>query len=120
VKIIKAIMVFVLLALIVSIFLYLNITDNTVTSNTPSSSKADRDKKINKEYKINQDDKDSVVESNRLVLSKLNALENDLNDLKVVQKQQGLAIQKGKNISHSGTKEVVSKVMSMLNLKIPY
>jgi uncharacterized membrane protein len=79
VKIIKAIMVFVLLALIVSIFLYLNITDNTVTSNTPSS-KADRDKKINKEYKINQDDKDSVVESNRLVLSKLNALENDLND----------------------------------------
>jgi hypothetical protein len=44
--------------------------------------KADKDKKINKEYKINQDDKDSVVESNRLVLSKLNALEDDLNDLK--------------------------------------
>jgi integrating conjugative element protein (TIGR03752 family) len=115
VKIIKAIMVFVLLALVASIFPYLNSTDNTVTSNTPS--KADKDKKINKEYKINQDDKDSVVESNRLVLSKLNALENDLNDLKVVQKQQGLAIQKGKNISHSGTKKVVSKVMSMLNLK---
>jgi hypothetical protein len=55
-------MVFVLLALIVSIFLYLNITDNTVTSNTPSSLKVDKDKKINKEYKINQDDKDSVVE----------------------------------------------------------
>jgi hypothetical protein len=117
VKIIKAIMVFVLLALVASIFPYLNSTDNTVTSNTPSSLKADKDKKINKEYKINQDDKDSVVESNRLVLSKLNALEDDLNDLKVVQKQQGLAIQKGKNISHSGTKEVVSKVMSMLNLK---
>jgi hypothetical protein len=39
--------------------------------------KADKDKKINKEYKINQDDKDSVVESNRLVLSKLNALEDE-------------------------------------------
>jgi hypothetical protein len=52
---------FVLLALVASIFPYLNSTDNTVTSNTPSSLKADKDKKINKEYKINQDDKDSVV-----------------------------------------------------------
>jgi hypothetical protein len=53
VKIIKAIMVFVLLALVASVFPYLNSTDNTVTSNTPSSLKADKDKKINKEYKIN-------------------------------------------------------------------
>jgi hypothetical protein len=30
----------------------------------------DKDKKINKEYKINQDDKDSVVESNRKKLNK--------------------------------------------------
>jgi hypothetical protein len=32
--------------------------------------------KINQEHKINQDDKDSVVESNRLLLNKLHSLES--------------------------------------------
>jgi hypothetical protein len=39
-------------------------------------------KKINQEHKINQDDKDSVVESNRLLLNKLHSLESKLKDLK--------------------------------------
>jgi uncharacterized membrane protein len=47
VKIIKAIMVFVLLALAVSVFLYLNNTDNTNTSDT--SPQVDKYKEINKE-----------------------------------------------------------------------
>jgi hypothetical protein len=120
VKIIKAIMVFVLLALAVSVFLYLNNTDNTNTSDT--SPQVDKYKEINKEHKINQDDKDSVVESNRLLLNRLNALESKFKDLKNDQKQQDLAIQEGnKNMIESNkassTQEVVSKVMSLLNLK---
>jgi hypothetical protein len=75
-----------------------------------------------KEHKINQDDKDSVVESNRLLLNRLNALESKFKDLKNDQKQQDLAIQEGnKNMIESNkassTQEVVSKVMSLLNLK---
>lgn len=121
-KIIKAIMVIALLILAVSVFLYMNNTDNTNTNTGDTSPQVDKDKEINKEHKINQDDKDSVVESNRLLLNRLNALESKLKDLKNDQKQQDLAIQEGnKNIidsnKASSTQEVVSKVMSLLNLK---
>ena len=131
-RIIKAIMVIALLILAVSVFLYMNNTDNTSTNTSTSTStgdtspQVDKDKeiskKINQEHKINQDDKDSVVESNRLLLNKLHALESKLKDLKDNQKQQDLAIQEGnKNMIESNkassTQEVVSKVMSLLNLK---
>ncbi|CAB5500354.1 hypothetical protein AZO1586I_639, partial [Bathymodiolus thermophilus thioautotrophic gill symbiont] len=129
-RIIKVIMVIALLILTVSVFLYMNNTDNTSTSTSTStgdtSPQVDKDKEINKkinqEHKINQDDKDSVVESNRLLLNKLHSLESKLKDLKDNQKQQDLAIQEGnKNMIESNkassTQEVVSKVMSLLNLK---
>ncbi|CAC9541095.1 hypothetical protein [uncultured Gammaproteobacteria bacterium] len=131
-RIIKVIMVIALLILAVSVFLYMNNTDNTNTNTNTNTStgdtspQVDKDKeiskKINQEHKINQDDKDSVVESNRLLLNKLHSLESKLKDLKDNQKQQDLAIQESnknmiENNKTSSTQEVVSKVMSLLNLK---
>ena len=133
-RIIKAIMVIALLILTVSVFLYMNNTDNTNTNTNTSTStstststgdtspQVDKDKEINKKHKINQEHKDSVVESNRLLLNKLHSLESKLKDLKDNQKQQDLAIQESnknmiKSNKASSTQEVVSKVMSLLNLK---
>jgi hypothetical protein len=110
-KMIKAIMFLVLILAITIVYFYTKNDTQKVTS-TPTPLVDDTN---HKEYKIVQDDKDSVVETNRVLLNKFNALEKKLNQFEKTNQNKKVSVNK----SIPNTDDLVLQVVKIINKGLP-
>ncbi len=119
-KIIKVILAVVLIVFLAGIFIYLNGADTSAAKKESQATEIEaKNKKTNEEHKILQDDKDSVVESNRALMEQISELKGRVNRLLDNQNKQKSKIVKVVNNKKQETKNIVDKVVLLVtkNLK---
>jgi len=124
-RLLKALMLLVILALMATAYFYIknNAKDNDNDHQTPI------DTTINKEYKTNQDDKDTVVESNKVLLFKVASLEKHIKTIEQTQKQQETQLKRVSdkksvlntlnNKASLNTNDIVKRVVALVNKGLP-
>ena len=124
-RLLKALMLLVILALGATAYFYINdsVKDNDNDHQTQI------DKTINKEYKTVQDDKDTVVESNKVLLFKVASLEKHIKTIKQTQDQQETqlksvadkksALNTLNNKASLDTSDIVKRVVALVNKGLP-
>lgn len=120
-RLLKAVMLLVILALMATAYFYL---DKGAKDNGHQV-----DKTINKEYKTVQDDKDSIVESNKVLLLKVSSLEKHIKTIEQTQDQQqkqlkSVANKKSalstlNNKTSLDTHNIVKRVVALVNKELP-
>jgi integrating conjugative element protein (TIGR03752 family) len=121
-RLLKAVMLLVVIALMATAYFYIN-------DNAKDNDNAQIDKTINKEYKTVQDDKDTVVESNKVLLFKVSSLEKHIKTIKETQNQQekklkSVADKEGalntlNNKISLDTNDIVKRVVALVNKGLP-
>jgi integrating conjugative element protein (TIGR03752 family) len=122
-KLLKGMMLLIVLALGATAYFYIN--DNVKDNDNPTQI----DKTINKEYKTVQDDKDTVVESNKVLLFKVSSLEKHIKNIKETQNQQKIqlksvadkegALSTLNNKASLDTNDIVKRVVALVNKGLP-
>ncbi len=124
-RLLKALMLLVVIALGATAYFYLknNAEDNDNDNQTQI------DTTINKEYKTVQDDKDTVVESNKVLLFKVASLEKHIKNIKQTQDQQETQLKRVadkkstlstlNNKASLNTNNIVKRVVAIVNKGLP-
>lgn len=116
-RLLKAVMLLVILALMATAYFYLD------KGTKDNEHQAQIDKTINKEYKTVQDDKDSVVESNKVLLLKVTRLEKQVKNIKDRQKKQTVKLNSvtntNTNKSPINPNDIVDTVVKLVNQGLP-
>lgn len=123
-RLIKAVMLLVVIALGATAYFYIksNAKDN-------NNNQTHIDTTTNKEYKTVQDDKDTVVESNKVLLFKVASLEKHIKNIEKTQNQQETQLKSVtnkksvlntlNNKASLDTSDIVKRVVALVNKGLP-